>query len=136
MEVQRSQVRRQGDGDRESAQERTGGSAAVAHHDAGWPSADERAGGTTVKKGLKAGGSGFIAVLFALLAASAAAQTPDLTGVWAPYRGGRGADQRFAAPRARRMWRKAPSAPAFEAKRKPEAEAPAKGEPIASSAVA
>jgi hypothetical protein len=89
-----------------------------------------------VKKGLKAGGSGFIAVLFALLAASAAAQTPDLTGVWAPYRGGRGADPKLAAPPATPIVLKAPYAAAFDAKRKAEAEAAAKGEPIASSAVA
>ncbi|HET9012702.1 MAG TPA: hypothetical protein VFN38_12845, partial [Gemmatimonadaceae bacterium] len=32
------------------------------------------------------------------LGAQRAAAPPDLSGVWAPYRGGRGADPKFAAP--------------------------------------
>jgi hypothetical protein len=74
--------------------------------------------------------------LLVLCASIASAQTPDLSGVWAPYRGGRGADPKLAPPPATPIALKAPYAAAFDAKRKAEAEAAAKGEPIASGAVA
>ena len=78
-----------------------------------------------------------IAASALLLVASATfAQTPDLSGVWAPYRGGRGADPALAAPPATALVLKAQYAGPFEAKRKADAEAAAKGEPIASGAVA
>ncbi len=64
------------------------------------------------------------------------AQTPDFTGVWAPYRGARGADPKLAPPAATALVLKPQYAAPFEAKRKAEAEAAAKGEPIASGAVA
>jgi len=76
-----------------------------------------------------------IATSFVLLATTAAAQV-DLTGVWAPYRGGRGADPKLAAPAATPLVLKPQYAGPFEAKRKADADAAAKGEPIASGAVA
>jgi len=83
--------------------------------------------------GLRAQGLGLIAVV--LFAATASAQV-DLTGVWAPYRGGRGSDPALAPPPATPLVLKAQYAGPFEAKRKADAEAAAKGEPIASGAVA
>lgn len=79
-----------------------------------------------------------LAVLVLSLAArSAFAQsTSDLTGVWAPYRGGRGADPALAAPPATALVLKPEYAVPFETRRKTEAEAAARGEPIASAAVA
>jgi hypothetical protein len=77
--------------------------------------------------------AGLAIVLFAALAS---AQQPDLAGVWAPYRGGRGADPKLAAPAATPLVLKPQYAGPFEARRKAEAEAAAKGEPIASGAVA
>ena len=76
--------------------------------------------------------------LVVVVAASAHAQVtpPDLTGVWAPYRGGRGADPKLAPPPASPLVLKPEYAQPFDAKRKAEAEAATKGEPIASGAVA
>jgi len=72
-----------------------------------------------------------------LLSVSAYAQAvPDITGVWAPYRGGRGADPALAAPPATPLVFKPEYAAPFEARRKAEAEAASRGEPIASGAVA
>ena len=72
-----------------------------------------------------------------LLSVSAYAQAAtDFTGVWAPYRGGRGADPALAAPSATPLVLKPEYAAAFEARRKAEADAAARGEPIASGAVA
>jgi len=72
-----------------------------------------------------------------LLSASVSGQsTPDFTGVWAPYRGGRGADAALAAPPATPLVLKPEYAVPFETRRKTEAEAAARGEPIASGAVA
>jgi len=71
-----------------------------------------------------------------LLAATASAQAPDLAGVWAPYRGGRGADPKLAPPPATPLALKPQYKGPFDARRKAEAEAAAKGEPIASGAVA
>jgi hypothetical protein len=71
-----------------------------------------------------------------LTAAAAFAQTPDFTGVWAPYRGGRGADPALAPPAPTPLVLKPQYAGPFETKRAAEAAAAAKGEPIASGAVA
>ena len=79
----------------------------------------------------------FVAAALVAIAVSAQAQVPpDLTGVWAPYRGGRGADPKVAPPAASPLVLKGDYAQAFDAKRKAEADAAAKGEPIASGAVA
>jgi len=77
-----------------------------------------------------------IAGALVLLAAAASAQPPDLTGVWAPYRGGRGADPKLAPPPATPLVLEPQYAGPFEARRKAEADAAAKGAPIASGAVA
>ena len=78
------------------------------------------------------------AAVVVLIASSVYAQTasPDLSGVWAPYRGGRGADPKLAPPPATPLTLKPDYARPFEARRKAEADAAAKGEPIASGAVA
>jgi len=79
-----------------------------------------------------------VALLALLMALPASAQVapPDLTGVWAPYRGGRGADPKLAPPPATPLVLKAEYGASFDARRKAEAEAAEKGEPIASGAVA
>jgi len=60
----------------------------------------------------------------------------DIAGVWAQYRAGRGADPALAAPQATPLVFKAPYAAQFEARRKAEAEAAERGEPLATGAVA
>jgi hypothetical protein len=69
------------------------------------------------------------------LQAQSPANPPDLTGVWAPYRGGRGADPKFAAPPAGPLVLKAEYAKPYEEKRAREAEANKRGEQLASGAV-
>jgi hypothetical protein len=76
------------------------------------------------------------AAAFVILAATASAAPPDLSGVWAPYRGGRGADPALAPPAPTPLVLKPQYAGPFEIRRKAEADAAAKGEPIASGAVA
>ncbi len=72
-----------------------------------------------------------------LASASVFAQTPpNISGVWAPYRGGRGADPKLAAPAATPLALKPEYAKPFEAKRVADAAAAEKGEPTASGAVA
>ncbi len=68
--------------------------------------------------------------------ALAQAQPPNLTGVWAPYRGGRGTDPALAPPAATPLTLKPAYAKPFEAKRAADAAAAEKGEPTASGAVA
>jgi len=87
----------------------------------------------------RAQGSGLRAIgvlAIVMLATPVFAQQPDLSGVWAPYRGGRGADPALAAPPATPLVLKPQYAGPFEAKRKADADAAAKGEPVASGAVA
>ena len=72
-----------------------------------------------------------------LLPASAFAQAPpNLAGVWAPYRGGRGADPKLAPSPATPLTLKPQYAKPFEEKRVADAAAAEKGEPTASGAVA
>jgi hypothetical protein len=70
-------------------------------------------------------------------AGSAHAQTkttpPDFTGAWGPYRGGRGADPKLAPPPATPAVLKPEYAKAYDARRKAEAEASQRGEPLATS---
>ena len=76
--------------------------------------------------------------LAALLPISAEAQSAnavDLTGVWAPYRGGRGADPKLAAPAAGPLVLKGEFAKRFEARKAAEAEAADRGEPLAAGSV-
>ena len=76
-----------------------------------------------------------LAVLLAVAAlyplANIGAQTrtspPDFSGVWAPYRGGRGADPKLAAPPATPLALKAPYAKAYEERRAAEAAATSRG---------
>jgi len=77
-----------------------------------------------------------VSCALAAIAGTGVAQTADLAGVWARYRGGRGADPALAPPPATPLVLKPEYAGSFEARRKAEAEAAAKGEPIASGAVA
>ena len=68
---------------------------------------------------------------------SAAGAAPrDIAGVWAPYRGGRGTDPALAPPPASPLALKPEYAKPYEARRAAEADAAAKGEPLASGAVA
>jgi len=60
----------------------------------------------------------------------------SIAGVWAPYRGGRGADPALAPPPATPMALKPEYAGPYEQRRKAEADAAARGEPLASGAVA
>ncbi len=59
-----------------------------------------------------------------------AADPPDLTGVWGIYRGGRGADPKFAAPPASPLAIKPEYAKAYEARRAVEADAAKRGEQL------
>src|SRR5215510_7836819 len=56
---------------------------------------------------------------------------PDFTGVWGPYRGGRGADPKLAPPPATPIVLKGEYAKAYDARRAAEAEAYSRGEPLA-----
>jgi hypothetical protein len=74
------------------------------------------------------------------LMSSSSAQTagasPSLAGVWAPYRGGRGSDPKLAPPPASPLTLKPQYAKSFEERRAAEVAAAARGEPLASGAVA
>ena len=61
---------------------------------------------------------------------------PGLGGVWAPYHGGRGDDPALAPPPPTPLVLKPEYAKPFEARKAAEAAAAAKGEPLASDAVA
>lgn len=74
-----------------------------------------------------------------LIAGAAYAQPtsnpPDLSGVWGPYRGGRGGDPKLAPPPATPMVLKPEYAKSYQDRRAAEAEATRRGEPLASAAV-
>lgn len=80
-------------------------------------------------------------VSIALIAAAAiglaqsAADHPDFTGVWGIYRGGRGADPKFAAPPASPLALKPEYAKPYEERRAREAEAAKRGEQLANDSV-
>jgi hypothetical protein len=63
------------------------------------------------------------------------AAPPDLSGAWAPYRAGRGADPKFAAPPPTEILLKGDYKKSWDARRAAEAEANKKGEPLATPAV-
>lgn len=70
----------------------------------------------------------------ALLAGFAHTQArPDLSGVWGPYRGGRGADPRFAGVAAAPAVLKAPYAKPYAERQAAESAATARGEPVATN---
>src|SRR5688500_13610466 len=63
--------------------------------------------------------------------AQARAATPDFSGVWCPYRAGRGADPKLAPPPAGPIVLKAEFAKAYEARRAADTAATQRGEPVA-----
>jgi hypothetical protein len=80
-------------------------------------------------------GALFATVVVATGLAAQSAAAPDLSGSWAPYRGGRGADPKFAAPPATEILLKGDYKKSWDARRAAEAEANKKGEPLATPAV-
>ena len=73
-----------------------------------------------------------IAALALAVCCSLAAQStpPDLSGVWEPYRGGRGGDPKVAPPAAGPLVLKPEYAKPYEARRAAEAASAQKGEPL------
>lgn len=69
-------------------------------------------------------------ILLFSVVVGAAAQAPDLSGVWGPYRGGRGADPALAPPPAGPIVLKPEYAAQYEADQALRAEATARGEPL------
>jgi hypothetical protein len=85
---------------------------------------------------------GRIVILMCLLAAMAAnafaqsrSSPPDISGVWGPYRGGRGADPKLAAPPASPLVLKPEYRKPYEERRAAEAAASNRGEPLGTAAV-
>ena len=79
-----------------------------------------------------------VALAAALLAAPMTAQQtapPDLSGAWAPYRAGRGADPKFAAPPATPVLLKGTYKTSWDERRAAEDAATKRGEPLATPAV-
>ena len=64
------------------------------------------------------------------------AKTPDLSGAWGPYQGGRGADPKLAAVPASPIVLKPEFAKAYDAQRAAETAANSKGEPLANASAA
>jgi hypothetical protein len=83
--------------------------------------------------------SALVVFLLALSAQTVCAQSrsnpPDISGAWGPYRGGRGADPKLAAPPATPMVLKPEYAKPYEARRAAEAAASNRGEPLGTAAV-
>jgi hypothetical protein len=82
-------------------------------------------------------------VLFATLSAASLSSfvygqsnSPDFSGAWGPYRGGRGADAKLAPPPATPPAMKPEYAKAYEARRAAEAAANSRGEPLATASSA
>jgi hypothetical protein len=71
-----------------------------------------------------------------LVCAQTKPSAPDFTGAWGPYRGGRGADPKLAAPPATPLAMKPEYKKPYDERRAAETAATNKGEPIASPAVA
>ena len=77
----------------------------------------------------------FCATVVATGLAAQSAAPPDLSGAWAPYRGGRGADPKLAAPPATEILLKGEYKKSWDTRRQAEAEATKRGEPLATPAV-
>ena len=77
---------------------------------------------------------GLAALLVSAADAQTAAAPPDLSGVWGPYRGGRGSDPTLMPPPARPLVLKPEYAQPYEARRAAEAEAVRRGESPGSAA--
>ncbi len=74
-----------------------------------------------------------IASLTGVAGAQTATSLPDFSGVWGPYRAGRGADPQFAPPPASPIVLKAEFAKPYEARRAAEADAAKRGTPAVTS---
>lgn len=78
-------------------------------------------------------------LVLAALAQDALAQSrgnpPDISGAWAPYRGGRGTDPKLAPPPATPMALKPEYAKPYQERRAAEAAASNRGEPLGTAAV-
>ena len=72
----------------------------------------------------------FSVLLAPSLRAQSAATAPDLSGVWGPYRAGRGADPRFTPPTASPIVLKPQYAKAWEERRAAATAATQRGEPL------
>lgn len=77
-----------------------------------------------------------LAALPAIGLAQSSATPPDFTGVWGIYRGGRGADPKFAAPPASPLAIKPEYAKDYEARKAIEADAAKRGEQLANDSIA
>jgi hypothetical protein len=75
----------------------------------------------------------YAVLVVAPLLPAQATKTPDLTGVWAPFAGGRGADPKIAPPPAGQLVLKPEYAKPYEARRAAEAEATKRGEQLATA---
>ncbi len=74
-----------------------------------------------------------LAIMTAILRAQTAAAHPDLSGIWDPFRAGRGAEAQYAPPPPGPIVLKPGYAEAYAAKRRAEAEANKRGEQLASA---
>ncbi len=70
---------------------------------------------------------------FLPLAFAQSAKTPDLTGVWGPFKGGKGPNAKFAPPPAGQLLLKPEYAKPYEARRAKEAESNQRGEQLATA---
>jgi hypothetical protein len=68
-------------------------------------------------------------------AGAQSAKTPDLTGVWGTFKGGKGPNAKFAAPPAGQLVLKPEYAQPYEARRAKEAESNQRGEQLANAGV-
>jgi hypothetical protein len=82
---------------------------------------------------------GVLVYIASILSQGAFAQSKanalDLSGVWAPYRGGRGADPKLAVPPATPLALKPEYAKPYNERRKAETDASNRGEPLGTAAV-
>jgi len=75
----------------------------------------------------------YAVLVTAPLLTAQSAKTPDLTGVWSPFGGGRGVDPKIAPPPAGQLVLKPEYAKPYEARRAAEAEATKRGEQLATA---
>ena len=80
-------------------------------------------------------GAWSIALVPGVAHAQSKTDTPDFSGVWGPYRGGRGADPKLAPPPASALALNPEYAKPYEARRAAEAVANSRGEPLANASV-
>ncbi len=73
----------------------------------------------------------FCAIALQTVPVALLAQTPDLTGVWSPYRGGKGTDPKLSPPAAGPLMLKPEYAKPYEERRAREAESNKRGEQLA-----